>query len=174
MAKLIVDRLRCLEEHDFFGTDDVYVVYFIGRNPASASSLHVKGPGTAWANVETGDVREDDVTLDGAYDPSNFYLIALVEKDAGKDIAGDEKANVEDWMKAVYQAYWASGSISHSTLQFILVPQMIMALVANFHGDDDNLLGVNWLKPLEKSGHWRALNYNGASSHYRVKFLRKG
>jgi hypothetical protein len=173
MASLIVDRLRCLEEHDFFGTDDVYVVYFIGRNPPGASSLHVKGPGSAWGDISSGDVREANVTLDSSYNPANLYMVALVEKDAGRDIEGQEKENVESWVKAMYTAFWASGSASMSNLAIQLKPEMINALEANFNGDDDTLLGVRWVKPLTNSGQWRALNYYGDSSHYRIKFLRQ-
>lgn len=173
MATLIVDRIRCLEEHDFLGEDDVYVVYFIGRNPPSSSSLHVVGPGSAWSDIGTGDVRDANVTLDPAYDPANIYLIALVDRDSGKDITGDEKANVEQWVKAVYSAHWASGTVPIEPLVALLEFNMTMALNANFNGDDDNLLGLRWLKPLTASGQWRALNYYGGSSHYRVKFLRK-
>jgi hypothetical protein len=173
MATLIVDRLRCLEEHDFFGTDDVYVVYFIGRNPPSASSLHVKGPGSAWGDISTGDVREANVTLDSSYNPENFYMVALIEKDAGKDIAGEQEENVEGWMKSAYASLWASGSIPKSELAGKMKTQMIVALAHNFNGDDDTLLGVRWLKPLTNSGQWRALNYYGDSSHYRIKFLRQ-
>ena len=173
MATLIVDRLRCLEEHDFFGEDDVYLVYFIGRRPPSASSLHVVGPGSTWSDIGTTDVRETNVTLDTAYDPANLYLMALIEKDAGKDITGDERDNVEQWVKAVYTAYWASGTTPMEALAFTVQLQMGLALGANFNGNDDNLLGVNWLKPLPSSGYWRALNYYGGSSHYRVKFLRQ-
>src|SRR4051794_13018912 len=59
MTNLVVDAIRCVEETDEVGSDDVYIVIFRGDpKPPFSSNLGVHGPGSFWRDLDSGDLRD--------------------------------------------------------------------------------------------------------------------
>lgn len=87
---LIVDKIKCVEESDEVGSDDIYLIAFIGRTVGGfRSALNSVGPGSAWSDFDTGETHHTDVSL-GLYTASDaVYAVMMVEKDKAKDIAGN-------------------------------------------------------------------------------------
>src|SRR5262245_14228241 len=91
---LVVDKIKCVEESDEVGADDIYLVVF--RAFASApydSNLVSVGPGAAWSDFDTGETHDTDVTIAQTRSDA-VYAIMMVEKDHGKDISGSEVLGV--------------------------------------------------------------------------------
>jgi hypothetical protein len=169
MAKLKVVKLACNEQNDDTSDDELYVVVFIGRNPVSGAGSVVTSH--TWDNVSTGEVRNLDEVIDPKYDPSDLYLVALMEYDDGVDITAPERANIKTLMRPMFQAFGASGSASLSSLAKNLMPEMATAI--NNTTTNDDLIDVMWLKPLESAGSWRGLHFVGNSANYWVRFKRQ-
>ena len=102
---LIVDKITCLEESDENGADDIYLITFRGRTVAPFDSgLGPIGPGAAWSDFDTGETHHTDVGVAKTFSDA-VYAVMMVEKDSGKDIAGD--AVVGAW-KAQTDLIWKS------------------------------------------------------------------
>ena len=86
---LIIDKIKCVEESDEVGADDIYLIAFIGRTVAPfGSALRSVGPGNAWSDFDTGETHHSDVSA-GLFSASDaVYAVMMVEKDSSKDIAG--------------------------------------------------------------------------------------
>lgn len=102
---LIVDKIKCLEESDENGADDIYLITFRGRTLAPfESNLGSLGPGAAWSDFDTGETHGTDVGIAKTFSDA-VYAVMMVEKDNGKDISGD--AVVGAW-KAQTDLVWKS------------------------------------------------------------------
>lgn len=102
---LVVDKIKCVEESDEVGADDLYLIVFQGRTVAPfASGLNVVGPGSAWADFDTGETHGTDVRV-ASTNADGVYAVMMVERDSGKDITGD--AVVGAW-KAQTDLIWKS------------------------------------------------------------------
>ncbi len=103
---LVVDKIKCVEESDEAGADDIYLIGFIGRTvPPFRSALGSFGPGSAWSDFDTGETHHTDVNtgLFSAFDA--VYAVMMVEKDSSKDVSGD--AVVGAW-RAQTDLVWKS------------------------------------------------------------------
>ena len=102
---LIVDKIKCVEESDEVGADDIYLITFRGRTVAPfESNVGSVGPGAAWSNFDSGETHGDDVGIAKTFSDA-VYAVMMVEKDDGKDIAGD--AVLGAW-KAQTNLIWKS------------------------------------------------------------------
>lgn len=103
---LRIDKIKCVEESDENGADDIYLIMFIGRTVAPfRSALGSVGPGAAWSDFDTGETHHTDVNS-GLFSASDaVYAVMMVEKDSGKDITGD--AVVGAW-RAQTDLIWKS------------------------------------------------------------------
>jgi hypothetical protein len=85
---LIVDRIKCVEESDEVGSDDIYLIVFQGRTvPPFITGLNSIGPGAAWGGFDTGETHHTDVRV-ASTNPDALYAVMMVEKDNAKDIQG--------------------------------------------------------------------------------------
>lgn len=102
---LVVDKIKCVEESDEIGADDLYLIVFQGRTVAPfASGLNSIGPGSAWSDFDTGETHHTDVRV-ASTNPDGVYAVMMVEKDSSKDIQGN--AVVGAW-KAQTDLVWKS------------------------------------------------------------------
>jgi hypothetical protein len=87
---LVVDRIKCNEESDEAGSDDIYLIVFQGRTVAPfATGLNSIGPGNFWDDFDTGEVENTDHRV-ASTNADAVYAVMMVEEDAAKDITGDE------------------------------------------------------------------------------------
>lgn len=109
MAMLMIDRVRCKEESDEAGADDVYVVVFRGNTAAPFNSnVAVHGPGEFWDDFDTDDARNIDVPI-AKWRTDAVYVVMLVEEDNSRDISGNEVIGA--W-KAQAALAWQAAMIS--------------------------------------------------------------
>ena len=170
MSVLKVAQLKCLEETDEVGSDDIYFVLGIGRRSTSTKKGEVKviGPAPAWQDLSTGDLRDQDVTLDSAFNSQDFYAIAMVERDNGKDITGDEFSNVKDTFAALWQT-WGVSVQGLTDSQIFDNMRHPMNLVIGGAGNDD-LVGSTKLLPKPSTGNSKTLRFIGDGGDYKVWF----
>ena len=84
--EVMVDQVKCKEESDEIGADDVYLITFRGRTTAPFSSnVGVKLLGS----YTTGSTSTTD-HVNAMFQSDAVYVVMLVEKDHDRDIAGDE------------------------------------------------------------------------------------
>jgi hypothetical protein len=147
---LVVDKIKCIEESDELGADDIYLVVFRGYATAPFdSNLASAGPGAAWSDFETGDTRHTDVTI-AKTRADAVYAIMMVEKDHGKDISGDEvlgtwKAQTDLAWKATMLSFASSGQSTNSETAklagYNAVKKAMLGLASLYmeipNGDDD-------------------------------------
>jgi hypothetical protein len=102
---LVVDKIKCVEESDEIGSDDIYLIVFQGRTvPPFNSGLNVVGPGSAWSDFDTGETHNTDVRV-ASKNSDAVYAVMMVEQDFGTDIAGAD--TVGAW-KAQTDLIWKS------------------------------------------------------------------
>jgi hypothetical protein len=107
MSTLQIGQLKCHEETDEVGSDDIYFVVGIGRRSASSKKGEIKViTSSNWRDLESGDpLRTQDVTIDPAFNSQDFYTITMVERDNGRDIAGGHLKVVTDKFASLWQSW---------------------------------------------------------------------
>jgi hypothetical protein len=148
---LIIDKIKCVEESDEVGSDDIYLIGFIGRTVSPfKSALASVGPGVAWSGFDTGETDHHNVNT-GLFSASDaLYVVMMVEKDNGKDISGT--AVVSAWA-AQTDLIWKSimlgmvaggiptGTESAKTIGFAGIKNALNGLASLYmefpKGDDD-------------------------------------
>lgn len=87
---LVIDKIKCVEESDEVGSDDIYLIVFIGRTVAPFNSaIGSFGPGSAWGDFDTGETHHTDVNTFAFTASDAVYAVMMVEKDNAKDIKGN-------------------------------------------------------------------------------------
>src|SRR5262245_61396284 len=87
---LVVDKIKCVEESDEVGSDDIYLIVFIGRTvPPFGSAIGVVGAGSAWSDFDTGETHGADVDTNAFTASDAVYAVMMVEKDSSRDISGN-------------------------------------------------------------------------------------
>lgn len=138
MSTLYATKLWCSEETDEVGFDDIYLVVFVGR-PSAPSFVVCPGPGDYWDSMETGDKRNWWIKIYENYNPENLHLVALMEKDSGKDIAGLNAKLVEARMVKLYKDFTqAIPSASNDDLAQLLIPELKDA-INDYRTNDERL-----------------------------------
>ena len=111
---LVVDRIKCVEETDGLGSDEIYMVVFRGRTSAPFSTgLASVGPGSAWDDFDSGETSNTDVTI-AQTNSDAVYALMLIEQDDGKDVAGTDvigawKAQTDLIWKSIMLGFVAGG-----------------------------------------------------------------
>jgi hypothetical protein len=83
MPTLYANKLRCSDETNESGPDDIYLVCVVGRpNPPHPFLISV-GPGNYWNSMEEGEKRNWWIKLYESYSPSNLHSVTKMEKDWG-------------------------------------------------------------------------------------------
>ena len=169
MAKLVLKEFRCEEETSELGSDSPYFVIFHGRpsNPSAADVTVVRKD--AWDNeVDSGELWTPNVTVSSGIDTGTLVMVALLEEDWDRDVAGSELTHVKDWMRTVFTAYSAGGSASLSQIAADIKPEFHNALQANTSNDD--LVDIHRLTVSSDSGLLPLVHFYGAGGHYKVRF----
>lgn len=169
MATLKLRAFRCVEESDEVGADSPYFVVFHGQpnNPGGAQITSVRRE--SWDNeVDSGDLFTPNAVVAKDIDTSTFVLVALMEEDVDRDIAGTAANNVENWMRTMFSAYSGSGVTPHSYLAEKLIPELRRAI--NNYRSNDDIIDVKWLPVSTLNGDLKLLRFSGDGASYRVRF----
>jgi hypothetical protein len=169
MANLILKEFRCVEETDEVGSDSPYFVIFVGqRGNAPISDVKTIRKDSWDNNIGSGDFRAPNITVAAGVDTSTLVIVALMEEDANPDITGGDLANVQNWMKSVFQAFGSVGGTSLTQLAAQVKPEFIKALNANITNDE--IVNVQRLTITTLSGSLPLVHFFGDGGHYRVRF----
>ncbi|HEX8649004.1 MAG TPA: hypothetical protein VF715_19085 [Thermoleophilaceae bacterium] len=132
--KLKVAQVKCIEETTEPGSDDPYIVAFVGKKKTGqADSVLTVGP-SPWRNMSSGAVRDTDMTITD-YNPDHFYLVALVELDVNKDVDAATRKSIKDWVSPFYRAYAVDGA-SNQQIATNMKSQLDVALDSYLDNDD--------------------------------------
>ncbi len=151
---LVVDRIKCIEESDEVGSDEIYLIVFRGNTTSPFNSgLNAVGPGAPWDDFDTGEASNTDVSL--AQSNSNaVYAIMMVELDDGKDITGSEvlgawRAQTDLIWKSIMLGFVAGGQPTTSeaakSAGFSAIRNALNGLASlymNFPKGNDDVLAV--------------------------------
>lgn len=96
MARLVVDRIKCISSSD--SSDDLY---FLVMRFDHNCNVHRVGPNGAWAAMKDGDVRNADVVL--VNDFSGEYLVAVIDEDDSFDFDKELMAVMSGGLRLLYQ-----------------------------------------------------------------------
>src|SRR5262245_22101024 len=182
MAWLKVGGIRCIEETDEVGSDDIYLVTFRGNSLAPfESNISVKGPGSVWSDFDSGEAVATDVRIAG-FRSDSVYVVMLVEEDNDRDIDGDEvvgawKAQLDLIWKAQMLSLLGGGSGPASEAVRAVAAQAIInamlglaSLYMNFPKGNDDLIDVPKRVRIAP-GQVLKLEFYGDGGHYRVAFI---
>ncbi|WP_063042346.1 hypothetical protein [Nocardia pseudovaccinii] len=182
MANVYVDEMKCVDESgsgiDEWGSDDVYLLLFRGRIPTgaavqSSTEFTVTGPGGFWDVMDDGDRRSRDVLV-ATFDPASLYVVQLIEKDDGRDVAGDVTGAYRTglnlaWTAALARTIGQSASQRRPVLAQA-ISDSLRALNEVFmelpKGNDDEI-GRPQALPTKQPA---VLEFKGASGLYRTTF----
>jgi hypothetical protein len=170
MSALQVAKLQCIEETNEIGDDDIYFILGIGRRSTASKKGEIKvvGPGQAWEDLSTGDVRNQDVTIDSAFHAQDFYVITMVERDNGKDIVGSELDNVKNTFGSLWQT-WGVSVQGLTDSQIFGKMQNQINLVIGGAGNDDLVGSTQLLQKPSKSSS-TTMTFKGDGGKYKVWF----
>jgi hypothetical protein len=170
MATLVLKQFRCLEESDEVGDDSPYFVVFEGnpsRTAAEADLVVVRRE--SWDNeISSGSLRSPEAVIAKEVGTNHVVLCALMEEDDDCDIAGAALGYVRNWMRAVFDAYRASGSASAADIAKKLKPEFRRAL--GEARSDDDILGVVHVPVTTADGLLPLRYFYGDGGCYRVRF----
>jgi hypothetical protein len=151
---LVVDKIKCVEESDEIGSDDIYLVVFQGRTSAPFSTgLSSIGPGTPWEDFDTGETHNTDVRI-ASTNADAVYAVMMVEQDNGKDVTGTDtigawKAQTDLVWKSIMLGFVAGGLPTNSenakTSAFTGISNALNGLASlylNFPKGNDDVLAV--------------------------------
>jgi hypothetical protein len=179
--QLVIDGMRCVEETDEVGSDDVYIVIFRGDpKPPFGSNVGVHGPGQAWSDFDTGELEGSDVPI-AMFFPDAVYVIMLVEEDNARDISGSEvigawKSQCGLVWRGALLPLQLSGKLPPSPAQTAAaaqnVAQAMLGLASLYmelpKGNDDAI--GNPQQVVVSSGQATTLTFKGDGGHYRIRF----
>jgi hypothetical protein len=97
MAKLVVDRIKCISSTDRTGDDLYFLVMHFDPN----CNVHRVGPNSAWADMEDGDVRHTDVVL--VDNVSGEYIVAVLDEDDSYDFDSELRSELSGAMRFIYK-----------------------------------------------------------------------
>jgi hypothetical protein len=168
MPTLYANKLWCSDETNEVGLDDIYLVCLVGRpNPPQFFLISV-GPGNYWNSMEEGDKRNRWIKLYENYSSSTLHLVAMMEKDLGKDIEGEARKKVENIIGFHYKKLQTNlGGASNLDFAKILMPVMNDAIKE--YGADDDRVSTHLLE-LGGLGSSKWLNFTGDGGKYWVQF----
>jgi len=179
--EVMVDQVKCKEESDEIGADDIYIITFRGRTTAPFNSnVGVKLLGS----YTTGSKSTTDRVI-AMFQSDAVYVVMLVEKDHDRDIAGDEvlgiwRSQTDLVWKATMLSQLSSGNWPPSEAQKNAAAQAIgntMNGLASIYmsfpkGDDDIIDSPKRLKI--SSGEKPVLHFVSPPSkedaHYDITF----
>lgn len=178
---LAVDEIRCNEETDEVGSDDIYLVIFRGNTTGDFdSNVGVHGPGVAWGDFDSGEVRGNDVVI-AQYFPGSVYVSMLIEKDDGRDISGAEvlgawKAQTALTWKATMFAFQQAGMFPLSAQRKADAARKVgdamkglASIYTNFpFGNDDRIDQPKQI--VIQPGQKPVIAFNGDGGRYKVRF----
>jgi hypothetical protein len=167
----MVAKLKCIEETDEIGRDDIYLVLLIGRrsSPKKEAEVRVVGPGGVWSNLETGDPpRNTDVPLDSNYQPNDFYMVAMVEQDAGSDVSASK-------LDMQFEPLWKAFGVNVTNATDETIATNLTHFLNHFIGGagDDELVGSVRLLKKPKPGKPSSMRFQGDGGDYKVWFKLK-
>jgi hypothetical protein len=169
MSVLKIAGLKCKEETDEIGSDDIYFVLGIGRRSTPTKKGDVKVIGSqAWENLSTNSFRGQDVTLDSAFNPQDFYTITMVERDNGKDITGADLDNVRNTFATLWQTWGVNVQGLTDSQIFDHIRQPMNSVIGGAGNDD--LVGSTKLLPKPSAGNSTKLEFIGDGGDYKVAF----
>lgn len=175
MSKLVVRALRCIEETDEVGNDDVYMVIFRGSFNLPPDVKVVGGKDTVWGDMHTGKLVVKDVVLDEPYHVENIYVAVLFEQDSGKDIL---KGNA--WSKVVqfWAENWSKFPGVKGSEQVAIGSLIVGGIIGGNVGEaihiDDEFLGARRIPPIfMNDGLGTPLLFEGDGGRYRARFVKR-
>ena len=162
MAKLVIRALRCVEETDEIGSDDVYMAIFRGSFTLPPNVKVVGGKGTMWADMTSGKLVTKDMVIEDTYQQGNVYVAALIEQDVNKDLlVGNALAKVTEFWANNWTKF--SGAGGHENCATI-------ALLFTGGLDNDELLGArNITRIYTAGGVGQLLEYSADGGYYRAR-----
>ena len=171
MTTLYATKVWCSEETNESGSDDPYLVVFVGR-PAPAQPFVVSvGPEPNWDSMGTGDKRNWWTKLYQNYSPANLHLVTMMEEDWGKDVAGQARTEVEKWVGGQYKQFRSKiPNASNQDLANLLIPEMKKAIDA--HAPNDERLSTLYVNLGNQSSKWA--KFTGDGGTYWVEFTTGG
>jgi hypothetical protein len=170
MSKVEIVEIKCIEETDEIGSDDIYLVVVRGGNPQIWSDLEVStwGPNPWWADFDTGETRTAHVSIDNDYLSRQYYMIAMMEADSDADFDLSHHTERVKQLKKPLAAKYVNELIG-------VMPQDAFAALApiltdHFKNlrDDDELLGIGLYDPGVMFGATRVIHFTGDSGDYRL------
>lgn len=192
MPSLVIDAVRCVEETDESGSDDVYIIIFRGDpKPPFGSNVGVHGPGwnfnegeftpgLNWMDFDSGELWNPDVPI-AMYFPDAVYMIMLVEEDNSRDISGAEILGAWRsqcglvWRGALLPLQ-LSGQLPAPPAKLTTAAQTVgqtmlglASLYMEFPKGNDDVIG----KPQQvviSPGQTPTLHFKGDGGYYRIRF----
>ena len=182
MSSLVIDAVRCREETDEIGSDDVYVVVFRGDPKAPfGSNVGVHGPGSVWSDFDTTEFEGTDVPI-AKFFPDPVYVVMLVEEDNARDISGAEVIGAWKsqlglvWRGAMLSLAFGNSlppSPAAAAAAAQNIAQAMLGLASVYmelpKGNDDPI-GNPQQVVITPANTTPLLHFHGAGGYYRIRF----
>jgi hypothetical protein len=172
-----VDAMRCVSSED--SSDDIYIVMFRGRTiPPFNTGVASKGPGDFWTDFDDGELWNQDILMVQFF-PDAVYAVAVVEQDAGKDVAGGMLTNVRSLLDGKWKAELAlqaaaghlpTSEVARAAAFNVIKTALDGAIDLPWPVADDDLIGGTQ-RLIIAAGQTPTLTFsNSGGGKYRVRF----
>ena len=172
-----VDAMRCVSSED--SSDDIYLVMFRGRTiPPFNTGVASKGPGDFWTDFDDGELWNQDILMVQFF-PDAVYAVAVVEQDAGKDVAGGMLTNVRSLLDGKWKAELAlqaaaghlpTSEVARAAAFNVIKTALDGAIDLPWPIADDDLIGGTQ-RLIIADGQTPTLTFsNSGGGKYRVRF----
>src|SRR5262249_34936493 len=144
------------------------------------SNVGVHGPGSAWSDLDSGDLRTTDVTI-ADFRSDAVYVVMLIENDVNRDINGDDvigawRSNCDLTWKAQMLTLLGGGSGPASEAQRAVAAQAVVntmlglaSIYMSFPFGNDDLIDVPKRIRITP-GQLVKQEFYGDGGHYRIAF----
>jgi hypothetical protein len=178
MSTLKIGTLKCIQTTSGSGSDQIYMVVVIGRRSGSKKAELKIVHHSQWDSLSSGEMRNEDAVVDSAYNPSDFYLGAMVERDSGQDV---QQLNFNE-LPGLWQLYepvefkmnegWQTWGVSVQGLTDDQIAAKLVHTMNSLVGGagDDDLVGSAKLLPKPKAGQTDTKTFAGDGGKYEASF----
>jgi hypothetical protein len=176
MSTLKVDKLKCVQTTSGLGSDQIYMVVVIGRRSGAKNADLKIVHHSQWDSLSPGETRNEDATVDAAYQPNDFYLGALVERDGDQDVLQvDFPGPTIPWLEPVefhMNEVWQAWGVNVQGLTDDQIAAKLIHTMNSLVGGagDDDLVGSARLLPKPKAGQSVMTTFAGDGGKYQATF----
>ncbi len=165
--KLLVDRLRCLQDTPEWTPDEVYLLVVSGWPGAGGRVRVLTLAAPDWNGLASGAQRDTDLVVDAEFSAEKICVALLMEQDGRRDLArGETLAALERELSETLRLFSSARALSRAEVAEQLRVE-VDRCVARLRGNDDPI-GRATILQLAAGARSGSLLFHGPGRQYQL------